>query len=443
MKLILSRLKCFLFETLWETPLKKLSFFKKYSYAFLRSILLTIYGIKKHILFLHAAALTYVSLMSMVPMFALMFSVSKGLGAQNRLRENIHNWLMAMPEQIQTFIETIFIYVDRTDFSALGVIGLLLLFYSSVSVLSNIEHTFNGIWSVQRSRPFFRKIADYISVIFIIPILLMGATSLHTALQSPHILDFLSHHLGPMVGVYKKGVIFTSSIIIWFTFAFLYIFIPNRKVNFIPAFLGGIVAGELWQLIQWLYIHGQISLTKYNAIYGAFAIIPIFLIWLYAVWIVVLLGAEISFSIQNCATEKAWFSRDLKLNYSTTKFLSVWICAELWKHFQSNNGSWSAKKFMDRFNLAENMVMPVIRLLEENAIISSSGKQMHYLPLKNIATLSIDEVLKIVQGDNLLKQEKFSVDESIFKILDFLDNSSQVEKQFQNFNQLIENSYLK
>ncbi len=376
-------------------------------------------GFFEHRCPLHSAALTYVSLMSMVPILALMFSVSKGLGAQSFLMKAIADQLVSMPEQIQTFVNTIFGYVEKTNFSALGVMGLAFLFYTAVNVMAGIETTFNSIWGVKEARNFFRKFTDYTSVILIVPILLMLATSVSATLQSPMIMGFIHSHVGPFFSLYKSSIAWSSRVVIWIAFTVLFLFIPNRRVYIIPALIGGIVSGELWQLIQWAYVQFQVGVTRYNAIYGAFAIIPIFLVWLYLVWTVILLGAEVSFACQNFTTHVREHPETTPTSYRDREFLALWIALDVFRHFHYGYGKWSMWKFLEKNSVSKYLVKDTLDFLLKQKLIAKTSGLECFLPEKDLSTWTAADLCNLLEGSFILEKhaEKLPMLDRLLKLL--------------------------
>ena len=234
---------------------------------------------------MRATALAYVTLLSLVPLLAFVFSILKGMGVQEKLKPLILTWAAAG----QQFALQVMKYIDDTNLKAAGAIGLLFLIWSTISVLGTIERSLNGIWGVTRARTFYRKLTDYVSVLVTAPILLAAAMALTTAMESGALpAPRVGHALlkvAPYVGT-------------WIAFAAIYIVMPNTKVRWGSALVGGLVGGTLWQLVFWGYTVFQFAMARYNAIYGTLAAIPFFMVWLYASWAILLLGAEISCAVQ-------------------------------------------------------------------------------------------------------------------------------------------------
>ena len=256
---------------------------------------------------LRASALSFATILSLVPFFALTFAVLKGLGVQNKLEPLILEQVAAGSEEI---VEKIVSYINNTNMTSLGAIGLATLIVTVITLLGNIEEAFNVIWGVRETRSLYRKFSDYLSVVISGPILLMAATSITTSLQSQAVTKWLeaNAYFGTVLFFFFHILPYLSVSI---ALVFLYIFIPNTKVRFGSALVGGTLAGTSWQIAQWGYLHFQVGVSKYNAIYGTLAVLPVFMVWIYTSWLIVLFGVEMVCAHQNIRTfrrELSWFA---------------------------------------------------------------------------------------------------------------------------------------
>jgi membrane protein len=244
---------------------------------------------------LRAAALSYTSILSLVPFLALAFALLKGFGVPHKLAPLILEKVAAGSHEI---VAQVLLYIDNTNMKSLGAIGLVALLVTVIGLLGEIEAAFNAIWGIKEPRPWNRKFSEYLSVVLSGPLLLFAATSVTTSLQSQVVVQGLltSSYLGPLVLALFRFVPYLS---IWVALIFLFLFIPNTRVRFSSAVVGGIIAGTIWQAAQWCYLYLQIYMTSYNAIYGTLAILPIFMIWIYTSWIIVLVGVEIVYAHQH------------------------------------------------------------------------------------------------------------------------------------------------
>lgn len=244
---------------------------------------------------LRASALTYSTLLAIVPLLALTFALLKAFGVQNLLEPFILERLSVGSEEV---VSSIVGYINNTQVGRLGTFGLVLLLMAVVSLLTNVEQSFNHIWGGKGTRPLLRRFSDYLSVILVGPVLLISAISMTTTLSSSELVRKLLE-----MEIVGRGLLtlfqVTPYLVMWLAFAFLYIFMSNTKVELRAALIGGIFGGTLWQLAQWAYVNFQIGVAKYNAIYGTMAALPIFMIWLYLSWVIVLLGLEVTYAKQN------------------------------------------------------------------------------------------------------------------------------------------------
>ncbi len=264
---------------------------------------------------LRASALTYITMLSIVPLLALGFAVAKGFGFYSMLKTDTINPFLnrtfgTLPEAgteigtaesglvMRMAIDQILGFVDGTKFSALGIVGLVLLVWAGLKLLGSVEKAFNDIWGVPRPRTLMRKVADYLAMVVVTPILLLAATGITSAAQGSAFAGFLREDVG-LGGLMELGVELVPLVALWAAFTFVYYAMPNARTRFSSAVLGGLVAALLWQGALMLHIRFQIGVASYSAIYAGFAALPIFLVWINVSWVVVLLGAELCFAHQS------------------------------------------------------------------------------------------------------------------------------------------------
>lgn len=290
------KLKNFFKSGIWDIQLETLSGLKRSGIKFLRIILFSFRKLFQDQLLLRAPALAFFTLLSVVPLAALAFGVAKGFGLQDVLQRQLQEHL-ALPGNIET---TILDFAQTTLEKAKGGLvaglGLVFLFVTVTLVLSNIENSFNKIWGIKKGRSLTVKIKDYFSMIFIGTILLLISLSLTVAITN------IPSVLGPINQIISFLISLIPYAIVWFLFAFLIIFMPNRKISLKAGLFAGIVSGTIYQLVLNFYIRLQVTVSVYNAIYGSFAALPLFLIWLQVSWICLLYGAEVSYAFENVKT---------------------------------------------------------------------------------------------------------------------------------------------
>ncbi|MDD2558669.1 MAG: YihY/virulence factor BrkB family protein, partial [Desulfuromonas sp.] len=244
-----------------------------------------------------AAALTYSTLLALVPLLAIMFALLKGLGVHNTLEPLLLKYMSSGSDEV---VVRVLDYINNTNVGSLGAVGLVTLLLTVLFLLSNVEKAFNSLWQVRENRSWFRRFADYFSVISFGPLFLLAAISMSSSLRSQTFVQWILQQplLGEAVIVMLEVVPF---LVIWAAFIFLYLFMPNTRVRFSSAAVGGITAGTLWLITQWGYVSFQIGVGKYNAIYGTMAALPVFMIWLYIGWMIALAGGALS---------RAWQGRE-------------------------------------------------------------------------------------------------------------------------------------
>lgn len=264
---------------------------------------------------LRASALTYITVLSLVPLLALAFAVAKGFGFYAQLVHDVINPFLdrtfgplPVPGEVvagaesglamRVAIDQVLGFVEGTKFSALGIVGLLALLYTGLKLLGAVEQAFNDIWDAPRPRSLMRKVADYLAMVVVTPILLFAATAFTTAAHRSDVARFLRDHAG-MGEVLDVTLRLAPVFAVWASFTFLYYAMPNARTRLSSAALGGLVAGLLWQAALLLHIRFQVGIAGYSAIYSSFAALPIFLVWVNVSWVIVLLGAELCFAHQS------------------------------------------------------------------------------------------------------------------------------------------------
>jgi membrane protein len=246
-----------------------------------------------------ASALTYFTLLSIVPVAALIFGIAKGFGVEALLERQLLDNLQGQQEAVGRIIEFAHAMIESTRGGLVAGIGIAALLWTVIKMLGNIEDAFNAIWGVGRPRPLNRKFSDYLSAMLICPLLviLAGSLTVTIAAEAQLIVKKLAllESAGPLIAA---GLGLLPYCFIWALFSFLYLFMPNTRVRFGPGLIAGIIAGTAYQVMQWIYIKFQIGIAGYNAVYGGFAALPLFLVWLQTSWTIVLLGAAISWACQ-------------------------------------------------------------------------------------------------------------------------------------------------
>lgn len=277
-----------------------------------------------------ASALTYSTILSIVPMLAVIVGVAKGFGVQQMITETLLNYFPSHRHELNTALGFVDNYFSQIQGGWFVGIGLGILLYTVISLIAGIENTLNDIWQCTKPRPWGRRVVDYMAMFVVLPILMTFSSGItiiigtvQNALPEQYLL-FL-----PAIGLLWKAIPFFIIIIIFTAF---YMALPNTKVKFLPAFISGCLAGVAFQVLQALYVNGIIWISKYNAIYGSFAAVPLLLLFLQVSWTICLFGAQLSFAIQNVRTFN--FNQDCKnISRRYNDFIVILVASQICKRF--------------------------------------------------------------------------------------------------------------
>ena len=242
-----------------------------------------------------ASALSFSSMLSIVPFLAIVFAILKALDVHTTLAPMLLSNLAAGSQEI---VAGILRYIDNTRVGSLGAIGLITLFLSVMATLDTVEDAFNQICGIERGKAVHHKLRDFLIVIFGIPLLIGLAVTITTSLQDQGVVQWFLRLPGVGHLLLLRLAPYLS---IWIAMVCLYQVIPNLRIRFRHALAGGLIAGTAWHLAQWAFIHFQLGVARYNAIYGTLALLPVFMIWIYTCWVIVLAGMEIVWFLHNTA----------------------------------------------------------------------------------------------------------------------------------------------
>ncbi|WP_239027776.1 YhjD/YihY/BrkB family envelope integrity protein [Geomonas subterranea] len=338
---------------------------------------------------LRATALSFTTLLSLVPLLALAFSVLKGLGAQNRLVPLILKQVTAGNEEV---VNRVISYIGNTNMGSVGAIGLAALLFTAISMLGSIEEAFNVIWGVPETRTFYRKFSDYLSVLVSAPLLLLAATSITTTLSSKWLTGWIMEwtYLGDLF-LFTLGL--TPYLVVWIAIFLLYVFMPNTRVRFDSALIGAVLAGTLWQFAQWAYIHFQVGAGNYNAIYGTLAALPILMVWIYVSWIIVLFGMEVVAAHQNRGT----FRRDIRgreISHELRELVALAALRHVAEAFYRGEPPWGEHHLAAKLGVPLRIVRSTLEHLRDQGFIVMAGEgRGSYYPARDLDQVSIADVL--------------------------------------------------
>lgn len=365
----LRKIRNFLEVDLWKVKLDALSPKRAFWYRQVRIWMIAFSEFQKDKCSEKASALTYFSLLSIVPVLAMAYGIATAFGLQEAIQSELETYLTGQ----QAVATNVLIYAKEMLATSRGGvisgISALFLIYSVAKLLNNIEGVFNVIWMSQESRSIKRKVTDYMTVIFLGPLILIVSSSLTVFITTSveQIADSFA-----LLGFFKPLIMSLVRLLpytlIWFLLFLIYIIFPNTQVKVKPAFIAGVLAGTIFQVTQYAWLEGQVFLGRYNAIYGSFAAVPLFLIWLQLSWLIVLFGAEFAFSIQNVGTW-AFDSEELKMNLVARRKTTLLVLRAIVHHFAKEDAPISFEALCAQMSIPRRFVRDVIEELLKTRLI--------------------------------------------------------------------------
>jgi membrane protein len=378
-------------------PMKSYSRRKMFLIRQLKIFTMAFKGFNQDRVQMRASALTYYSILSIVPIVAMAFGIAKGFGFETFLQEKLLENFSGQEKVLEWILTFVDRYLSNISGGLIAGVGIVLLLWSVMKLLGNIESSFNDIWQIKKSRVMSRKLSDYVSLVVITPVLLFVSSSatifLSEEIKSSSQVFPLLGYIGPILSFFVNLIPY---ILIWLVFTLLYIIMPNTKVQFKSALIGGIIAGTIYQLLQWGYFYFQGMLTSYGAVYGSFAALPLFLIWLQLSWLIVLFGAEVAFANQNVehyAAESEVFSISLHVKHTVTLLL----LREIVLNFKNSLPPETPEQLANKLELSVRLVRDILYELSDTGIISETitknVKENAYQPAMDIEKLTVAFVL--------------------------------------------------
>lgn len=347
---------------------------------------------------LRAMSLVYTTLITIVPMLAISFSVLKGLGFHNELQPRLEDLLEPLGEKRFEIVDRIIEFVEKVNVEVLGVLGLGLLIYSVISLMHKIEASFNYTWRISRDRSFADRFSDYLSVLLIAPLFLSISAGLTTSARNNEVVQMLESHglIGP---VFEFGMLFVPWIIMSLAFMLIYIYMPNTRVRARHAFVGGLFSAFMWKLMGWAFSTMIAGSANYVAVYAAFATLIIFMIWLYLSWLVMLLGASIAYYQQNpnnLYSQKA----TMQVSNRMREKLAVLVCYLIGDSlYNANKQGWTLERLTRRMRIPMIVVEGIVGHLEDAGMIAESRETpAQYLPCRPFDELTIGDVVNAIRS---------------------------------------------
>ncbi|MDR3246859.1 MAG: YihY/virulence factor BrkB family protein [Prevotellaceae bacterium] len=425
--------KIILFVThdIWRLNISVLSKRKAFWIRQLKVLLITFREFNNGKGNVQASALSFYLLLSIVPIVAIVFAVSSGFG----IEEYLKNWLTeTFPDQ-QEVVNKLLLFAESAIENARGGwitgVGIAVLLWSSLSMFVRIEEALNAIWQAKRHRAWARRFSDYLSIMLIAPVLLILSNSMTVTFR--FYLDSATEQI-PLLGTLKP-VIFTllPLILIWIIFTLLFVVMPNVKVRIPPALIAAIVSGTAFYLVEQVYIYSQVSISKYNAIYGSLAAIPLFLFCAKLGWQIVLFGAELSFAYQNLESYEDEIMEKEHLSHHNFTVLSIYVLKNIVDVFKSGSPPKLVSKLSDELGLSIRSLNVIIEALLKCGLIlevNTAHKDDAYVPALDINRITLKLVLRKLEnlGGNITMEKTHTDVEKISALVEKIYDHADKEE---------------
>jgi membrane protein len=420
-----TQVKTFIISFIWDDDLSSLPWWKGWAINALRVAYVAIRDLTEGQITLQAMSLVYTTLLALVPLLAVSFSVLKGFGVHNQIEPILLNFLAPLGEKGVEIGNRIIGFVDNIRAGVLGSVGLALLLYTVISLIQKVEEAFNYTWHIKRIRPLSQRFSDYLSVILIGPVLLFTAIGLKASVMSTAVVKKLMalEPLGSLLSVSTRLVPYLLVIV---AFTFVYIFVPYTKVRFRSALTGAVVAGTMWQVTGWGFASFVVSSTRYTVIYSGFAILIMFMIWLYLSWLILLIGASIAYYSQHPECILAQHC-GLQLSNRLKEKLSLLVMSLVGQNYYHGLPAWNIETLAQRIGAPTVALEPIIEALEQHGLLAyTSDDPLAFLPAKPLETTNVKEVLDAIRtgkNETDLMTHKLSVDLAVEQLVDHLEES--------------------
>lgn len=393
MKNLILKIERFFGGGIWRVDESKLNKYQRWGLSLLKRIYLATDLYINDNISGHASALTYSSIFATVPILAIVFAIGRGFGYGALVEEKIRENLSMNENFADIILNFINSYLEHTQSGIFIGVGLLLLLYTIIQLTSNIEYSFNTIWQVKKPRSVYRRITDYVSVFLLLPILIVVTSGLSIFMVT--IAKSLPDYM--LLNSTVKLIISLSPYVLnGLMFTGLYMYMPNTSVRFTASVVPGFIIGILFQFLQYLYIHSQIWVSSYNAIYGSFAALPMFMLWVQISWMICLFGAELSYANQNL--ENYNYANDIsRLSRRYHDFLLIMLLSKICKRFEKGMIPYTAHGLSAEHQMPIRLVNDLLFELTEMKLLlevnEDRTKPVYFTPAEDINRLTVGYVM--------------------------------------------------
>lgn len=423
MPAIKEKIDSYLTQKLWGTDLESLGALHSCWIKFLRFLYVLVLELSEEQLTLRAMSLVYTTLLSIVPLLAVSFSVLKAFGVHTRFEIFLYYFLEPLGEKGVDLSLKVIGFVENINVGVLGSIGLAMLVYTVMSQLQKVESALNYIWNIKSTRSFEKRFSNYLSVLLVGPLLIFSAIGITGSLMNSDIVQKILSIKSLGMLIYLAGRLIPY-VLVSAAFTFIYIFLPNTKVRFASALTGGIFSGVIWKITGMLFASFTVSSAKYSAIYSGFSIVILSLIWLYWSWFILFVGGKVAYYQQY--PELIYSKKNLlSLSNRMKEKLVLTIMFLIGTNFHNNLRPWKLESLSKHMGLPAVIIRDILEMLEKNGLIMPThAEPPAYLPAKDLDTLSIKEILEVVRisGDEALATNESITLPDVDDLMIHLDN---------------------
>jgi membrane protein len=422
----LQRIRASVRQALWGGNLARMPRWKAGLVWVVRLVTVVLRDLMFGDLTLRAMGLVYTTLLSLVPLLAFSFSVLKGFGVHNQLEPMLRQFLQPLGAQGEEITARILGFIENLNVGVLGAVGLAFLLYTAVSLVRKTEEAINHIWHVSQPRSFSERFSSYVTILLVGPILMFTALGLTAAIAgSAQVQDILA--VEPVGRAFDFFTRLVPYLLVIAAFTFIYLYMPNARARLGAALTGGVVGGVLWQSAGWAFAHFVASTDRYEAIYAGFAVLILFLIWLYVNWLVLLLGASVAFYTQH-PQYVVLESGEPHLSNRMRERLALQMMVCVARHHIEGREAWTREQLSQTLHVPTHAVDAVLDALRDGGLLAESvGAPVRYLPARDLSTVSVKHLLDVVRAageDSFLSPANLPVPPGVEELLQRVDRAT-------------------
>ena len=423
---LIANIKKFFLVTLWqELPEQTHAIWRGVNNS-LRISYIVVRELGKGELNLRAMSLVFTTLLSLVPLIAVAFSVLKAFGVHNQIEPFLLSMLEPLGEKGPEITSNIIGFVQNVKVGVLGSLGVAMLFYTIIALVQKIENAFNYVWRVKRARTLARRFTDYLSVVMIGPVLVVTALGLAATVMNHDVVLSLQS-IEPFGTLLLFATKLMPYLMIILAFTFLYMFIPNTRVELMSALMGAAVAGVLWITVGKIFASFVASASNYTAIYSSFAILFFFMIWLYLAWFILLIGSQVAFYLQHPKLVQ-FGGRHYELSPRLREKEGIWLMTVIAKQFYQQQPALNMEQLAQQTSLMGETLEELVMTLEQGGfIVELTGDESRYQPAQDIAAIRVSSILNCLRTaeESKLMDVKSMIDAPVEKLLQRLEQAQQ------------------